>query len=128
MPITTEMIVAIIGIATPLFGAAFWLGRWLDKKVKENIKSLQDQMASYTTERQRLLSERERVEQGLNARVAELERNTVTREDYLQDRETVNRAMDGIALALRESQATVTSRIDLVLFEINRNNRAKPDN
>lgn len=121
MPITTDVIIAIIGIATPLFGAAFWLGRWLDRKVKENIKTLQDQMAGYVGERQRLLTE-------FNARVSELERSSVSKEDYLQDREAINRAMDGIALALRESQATVTSRIDLVLFEINRGKRnAKSD-
>jgi hypothetical protein len=35
--------------------------------------------------------------------------------------------MDAVALALRETSATLTSRIDMVLFEVGRKNNAKPE-
>jgi hypothetical protein len=39
----------------------------------------------------------------------------------------IHRSMDAVALALRETSATLTSRIDMVLFEVGRKNNAKPE-
>lgn len=128
MAITTEMILTLIGIATPLFGAALWLAKQLDKKVKDGLVKIELEVKAQADERKRLLEERGVLDKRINDRIGELEKNSVHKDDYLQDRESTNRAIDGIALALRETSATITGRIDLVLFEVGRRNgHAKSD-
>lgn len=122
MPITLEFISLILGITAPLFVGAFAVWRMIDKRVSEKLTSVEDQISLMKEERSRIVQERKEAEQGLGKRVEKLETTSVSREDYLADRQATDRAIESIALSLREGLNTVTQRIDLVLFEIGRNN------
>ena len=122
MPITLEFLSLILGITAPLFVGAFAVWRMIDKRVSEKLTSVEDQISLMKEERSRIVQERKEAEQGLGKRVEKLETTSVSREDYLADRQTTDRAIESIALSLREGLNTVTQRIDLVLFEIGRNN------
>ena len=127
MPITFEFLTLLIGIAVPLFGGAFAVWRMIEKKVNEKLQGVSREIDLIKEERKRIVSEREKAEEGLDKRVEKLESTTVNREDYLMDRQSTDRAIESIALSLREGLNTVTQRIDLVLFEIGRNNNGKKD-
>lgn len=122
MPITLEFLSLILGITAPLFVGAFAVWRMIEKRVSEKLTSVEDQISLMKEERSRIVQERKEAEQGLGKRVEKLETTSVSREDYLADRQTTDRAIESIALSLREGLNTVTQRIDLVLFEIGRNN------
>lgn len=125
MPITFEFLALLIGIAVPLFGGAFAVWRMIEKRVTEKLNGVEQQIDLMKEERKRIVEERKEAEQGLVKRVDKLESTTVNREDYLMDRQSTDRAIESIALSLREGLNTVTQRIDLVLFEIGRNNGKK---
>lgn len=63
----------------------------------------------------------------MNARLDNLESSRVTKEEHRIAMEAVSRAVEGFTLALRETTATMTQRIDTVLFEVGRHNRGKTD-
>lgn len=109
MTITLELIVIVLGILTPVLGgaAAFW--RMIERKINDRLSSLSTEVAR------------------LEKKVEKLEATSVSRDDYLTDRQSMERAIENIALSLREGLNTVTQRVDLVLFEIGRNNGNKKD-
>lgn len=127
MPITFEFIALLIGIVAPLFVGAFAVWRMIEKKVSEKLKSVEQQIDLMKEERTNIVSERKEAEKGLGERVKKLEDTTVSRADYLMDRQSTDRAIESIALSLREGLNTVTQRIDLVLFEIGRSTHGKKD-
>lgn len=56
-----------------------------------------------------------------------LEKTVVLKEDHNESMRNMTRLVEGINLALREMGATMTQRIDMVLFEVGRqNNGNKP--
>lgn len=120
MPLTIEMITIFIGIAGPVLGLAIGAWKIIEKKVNESLKGVETQVDNMKTERSNLLADRKAIEADHARRLESLEKNTVTKEDYAFDRESTNRAIESIALTLRETTSTITSRIDLVLFEIGR--------
>lgn len=125
-PLTFELIgVIITGILMPLFGAAFWLWKQILGKIAESQKISADRIDSMASERARLLQETRNEEKELADRIKSLEQNSVTKDDHNKSLEAMNRALEGMSLALRETGATLTSRIDLVLFEVGKRN-AKP--
>ncbi len=109
MPPFLEIGVALTVIFGAVLGAAFALWKWVDAKVK----ALEE-----TTDK--------KIDK-INDKVETLEKNTVSKEDHNTALVGMNRAMEGMALALRETGATLTSRIDLVLFEVGRQKNIKHD-
>lgn len=109
MTITTGMIVTLITIASPLFVGAFALWSRIENKFKEHDAA--------TALRVKAVADEHKETQ---RRLSELEKSTVTKEDYIIDRAATDRAIENIALSLRDGLSTVTGRIDLVLFEIGR--------
>lgn len=120
MPITVEMILIIIGILTPVLGGVAAIWRMIDKKVNTQVSDLKKEV-------DRLEKATARADEVATKRIEKLETNTVSRDDYLTDRQSMERAIENIALSLREGLNTVTQRVDLVLFEIGRNNGNKKD-
>lgn len=120
MPLTVEMITALIAIGGPVLALAFGAWKMIEKKVNESLTGVKLEVDNMKKERTNLLADRKAVEADHARRLESLEKNTVTREDYVMDRESTNRAIESIALTLRETTSTITSRIDLVLFEIGR--------
>lgn len=125
MPITFEFLAILVSIAVPLLGGAFAVWRMIDKKVTDKLTGVEQQIKRMTEDSTRIVAERKEADQDLGKRVEKLENSTVNREDYLMDRQSTDRAIESIALSLREGLNTVTQRIDLVLFEIGRNNGKK---
>lgn len=109
MTITTGMIVTLITIASPLFVGAFALWGRIEKKFKEYDQAVAGRIEAVKDEHRET-----------QRRLSELEKTTVTKDDYINDRQATDRAIESIALSLREGLATVTGRIDLVLFEVGR--------
>lgn len=127
-PLTLELIGLIItGILVPLFGGVAWVWRNIDSKIKEGQKVTQTRIDEMAKERERLLNEIKTDEKNLEDRLTLLERNSVSKEDHNNNMAAIHRSMDAVALALRETSATLTSRIDMVLFEVGRKNNAKPE-
>ncbi len=71
--------------------------------------------------------EHEKEHDRMNARLDNLESSRVTREEHRIEMQAITRAMEAFALALRESTATMTQRIDTVLFEVGRQRHGKTD-
>lgn len=102
MPPILEIGVALTVIFGAVLGAAFALWKWVDSKVK----ALED-------------STDKKIEK-VDLKIDNLEKNTVSKDDHHASMGAINKSIDSIALALRETGATLTSRIDLVLFEVGR--------
>jgi len=117
VPITLELLGLLLAIASPLFIGAFALWGRIEKKFSAVDAATVLRVAALKLETDKIES-----------RMADLEKTAVTKEDYQADRDATNRAIGEIGLALRETSATITSRIDLVLFEVGRNRNGKPDN
>lgn len=127
-PLTIEVIAAIVtGILVPLFGGVAWVWKSIGAKIKEGQKATEARLDEMAAERQRLLNEIKTDEKNLEDRLTLLERNSVSKEDHNNNMAAIHRSMDAVALALRETSATLTSRIDMVLFEVGRKNNAKSE-
>ena len=111
MVITAEILITLLAIGGPLFAGAFALWGRIEKKFKEHDEALAERVKAVKLETEKT-----------QGRLEILEKNTVQKDAYLLDRQTTDRAIESIALSFREGIATVTGRIDLVLFEINRRN------
>ena len=59
----------------------------------------------------------------VEGKVGHLERETVSKEDHMASMTAINNSISAVAIALRETGATLTSRIDLVLFEVERHKK-----
>lgn len=112
MVITTGMIVTLMAIASPLFAGAIWFFGLVDKKLKAQDTATVARVAAVKEDHTNFKN-----------RLELLEKNAVSKDDYQNDRDATNRAIEGIAIALRDTTATITGRIDLVLFEAGRRRR-----
>ena len=115
-PLTLEVIALLItGILAPLLVGAFSFWKMIQGKIAESIqgvrKDIQDLKDNHKTS---------------ETKISNLEKETVSKEDHTASMTAINNSISAVAIALRETGATLTSRIDLVLFEVGRHKKDGP--
>lgn len=112
-PLTLEAIALLItGIAAPLLAGALAFWKMIQAKITESLAGVRKEFADLKAAHDK--------SEGL---IAALERESVTKEDHLASMTTINNSISALAIALRETGATLTHRIDLVLFEVGRKSK-----
>lgn len=112
-PLTLEVIALLItGIVGPLLVGAFSFWKMIQGKIAEAVQGVHADIQD--------LKDDHRTVEG---RVHTLEKDTVSKEDHSAAMQAINTSISAVAIALRETGATLTSRIDLVLFEVGRHKK-----